>query len=116
MDIRLLLVKGYKGDNNKDDIIDDLIEDFRRAYYPEISIVDKNILINNIITHLDVMSNLPLMVVVKKIAEIVNFQINLSFNMCICDIGVIVADRIVRELMVLEYYVHKQNKHNKEVK
>lgn len=110
MSIKMTVVKGFKKDIEYRVIIKEELLAFKQEYYPEVKIQDIGLLIDNIVTQLQILQNLPLTIVVKKIGELIDFQINRYFKMCITDLGKICGDRIVKSIMEIEYYEHRENK------
>lgn len=122
MGLKLMLVKGFRDDFTEEKdlraMIRTQIQNYINEYYPEVKIQDTKIediktLIDNIITHLQVFQNLPIMIAVRKVGELIDYQINNFFKMCITDLGIICGDRIVKSVMVLEYYEQRENKDSK---
>lgn len=112
MGLKLMLVKGFRDDLERDlrVVIREQIQIYIDEYYPEVKIEDTKALVDNIITHLQVFQNLPIMIAVRKVGELIDYQINNFFKMCITDLGIICGDRIVKSVMVLEYYEQRENK------
>lgn len=113
MGLKLMLIKGFKKDIDIKQEIKEQIRIYIEEYYPEVKIEDTKALIDNIIVHLQVFQNLPIMIAVKKVGELIDYQINNYFKMCITDLGIICGDRIVKSVMVLEYYEQRENKDSK---
>ena len=110
MSIKMTIVKGFKEGIEFRAIIKEEILVFKQEYYPEVKIQDIGLLTDNIVTQLQMLQNLPLTIVVKKIGELIDFQINRYFKMCIADLGTICGDRIVKSTMETGYYEHRENK------
>lgn len=113
MGLKLMLIKGFKKDIDIKQEIKEQIRIYIEEYYPEVKIEDTKALIDNIIVHLQVFQNLPIMIAVKKVGELIDYQINNYYKMCITDLGNICGDRIVKSVMVLEYYEQRENKNSK---
>ena len=105
MGLKLMLVKGFRDDFTEErDLkatIREVIQVYIDEYYPEVKIEDTKALVENIIVHLQVFQNLPIMIAVRKVGELIDYQINNYFKMCITDLGIICGDRIVKSVMVL---------------
>lgn len=106
------VVKGFKKDLNYKSEIRILLVEFLQEYYPTISIDLKN-LVDSIMTRLEIMVNLPIEVVCKTIAKEIDLVINMNFKMYVCDLGVIVSDRIIQKIMEIKTYEFRENKDSK---
>lgn len=104
----MTIVKGFKKDFEKNLVKSELRLGLK-DYYPDIAI-DEESVIANIIVRLQVLLNLPVEMVVKNIGREIDTAINIFYKMYISDIGMILADRIVKRVMELEYYEFRKNK------
>lgn len=105
----MTIVRGFQTDVNEKTKIKTVLKIGIHNYYPDIN-YDCDSLVSNILMRLQVMLNLPLELVVKNLGREIDLSINMFYKMYVSDIGIIIADRIVQELMILDYVEFKENK------